>query len=581
MNASADRSSVILFGPFEFEAQSGVLRRQGKQIPLQPKPARILALLVARASQVVTRDEIRDVIWSEDTFVDFEHSINFSIRQIRIALHDVAEKPRFIETLPRRGYRFLPSIERISREGRDSIRSLAVLPLVNLSRDPEQEYFADGMTDQLITELARAGSLRVISRTSVQCYKRTRKSLPEIARRLDVDALVEGTILRSGQRVRITVQLIAARKDDHLWAESYERDFEDVFKLQAEVAQAIAEKVHARLTREPGQRSGTGRPVASVAFDCVLRGRYFWNKRGEENIHRGIGYFRQAIEADPTYAVAYAGMAESYMPLGYWGYNPPGETFPKAKAWAAKALEIDKYLPEAHAALSSVHFIYERDLESAEKEALEAIRLNPNCARARQVYAEFLTSMGEFGAAADQIRQALESDPLSPVLYFVDAQTSYFARRYEEALAKCRKSIEVEPAFPVTHYMLGLVSERLGRFKEAVGHLKKACELTPQCSWFQAELGQAYALCRMEDEARSVLQCLENRRNERYVPAYSIAGMYAGLADRERTLVWLDRANEERSARMMFLNVDPAFDALYPDPRFRELLRRAALPARG
>ncbi len=579
--ASTERNSVIRFGPFEFGLESGVLCKAGKRVQLQPQPAKILALLTLKPGAVVTREEIQKAIWGEGTFVDFEHVINSSIAKIRIALNDAAEKPRFVETLPRRGYRFLASAESVSPDGRNTIQSLAVLPLENLSQDPDQEYFADGMTDQLITELARLGTLRVISRTSVQRYKRPRKSIHEIAGRLNVDAVVEGTVLRSGGRIRITAQLIDARNEEHLWAESYERDLEDVFKLQAEVAQAIAGQVHARVTCEPALRLGTARPVASVAFDRFLRGRYFWNKRGQESIRKGIEYFRQAIEADPTYALAYAGMAESYMPLGYWGYIPPGDAFPKAKAWAMKALEIDKDLPEAHTALSSVQFIYERDLESAEKEAREAIRLNPNYARARQVYGEFLTSLGEFEAAADQIRLALESDPLSPVLYCVDAQMSYFARRYNEAAEKCRRSIEVEPAFPLTHFMLGLVSEQLGRFEEAVGHLQKACGSMPQCAWFQAELGRAYALCGNEGEARSVLRGLESRREEMYVSAYSIAGLYDGLADRARALGWLDRANEERSARMMFLNVDPRFDALRPDPQFQELQCRAELPARG
>lgn len=581
VNASTGQNSAIRFGPFQFEPQSGVLRKAGKQIQLQPQPARVLALLVSRPAEVVTREEIRKMIWGEDTFVDFEHSINFSIRQIRTALQDDAQKPRFIETLPRRGYRFLAPIERVSPNGRNAIQSLAVLPLENLSHDPEQEYFADGMTDQLITELARMGAVRVISRTSVQCYKRTRKSLAEVARRLNVDAMVEGTVLRRDRRIRITAQLIDARSEEHLWAESYEQDLDDVFKLQAELAQAIAGQVHSTLAAGPRVRPGPARPVDPLAFDRFLRGRYFCYKRTEDCIRKGIEYFRQAIEADPTYARAYAGLAESYIPLGYWGYLAPGDAFPKARAWALKALEIDDQLPEARAALASVFFLYERDPESARKELQQATRLNPNYPRAHQVYGELLTSLGEFEAAASELRRALELDPLSPLLHGVDGLVSYFARRYEEVLPKCRKSLEIDPKFPLAHYYLGLALAELGQFEDGVEHLQKAVETAPECAWYQADRARAYALWGKEDEARRALHGLENTREEKYVPAYSMAGVYAGLGDRERTLLWLDRANEERSSRMVFLNVDPAFDALRSDPWFQDLLCHAKLPAPG
>jgi tetratricopeptide (TPR) repeat protein len=269
------------------------------------------------------------------------------------------------------------------------------------------------------------------------------------------------------------------------------------------------------------------------------------------------------------------------MPLGWWGYLPPGETFPKAKAWALKALEIDDQLAEAHVPLSGALFNYERDQESGVKEVRRAIELNPNYPRAHQLYGEILNSLGEFDAAAGELRQALELDPLSAVLHAVDAQTSYYARRFEEAIQKCRESLEIEPVFAFAHYVLGLASEQLGRFEDAVEHLQKPLEVARASPMIHAELGRAYALWGKEAEARQILHELERTREERYVPAYSFAQIYAGLDDSERALLWLERAYEERSARMMFMRVDPAFDALRSDPKFQDLLRRARLPVRA
>lgn len=571
---------VVTFEPFRCDLRAGELYSNGVKVRLPEQSFRLLETLLERPGEVVTRQELQERLWPGQPFGEFSDGLNTAVNKLRVALDDKAEHPQFVETIPRRGYRFIAPTERVLPAGGNAIHSLAVLPLENLSQDPEQEYFADGMTDQLITELARAGTVRVISRTSVQCYKRAGKPLPEVARRLNVDAVVEGTVLRSGQRVRITAQLIDARSEDHLWAESYERDLEDVLTLQGEVARAIASEVHTRLAHGPMLRPMLARSVAPFAYECYLKGRYFWNKRTEEGLRKGIEYFRQAIEADPTYSLAYAGLAESYVPLGYWGYLSPDDAFPKAKAWALRALEIDSLLAEASCVLGGVLFKYERDTESARKELQQAITLNPNCARAHQVCGELLASLGEFEAAAEELRRALELDPLSPLLHAVDAQVSYFARRFEEAIQKCRNSLEFEPAFPFAHYMLGVASEELGRFQGAFEHLQKAVETAPRCAWFQADLARAYALSGKEDEGRRILRRIEKTREERYVPAYSIAGVYVSLGDTDRALLWLNRANEERSARLVFLNVDPAFDALRSVSEFQDLLRRATLPAR-
>jgi tetratricopeptide (TPR) repeat protein len=388
-------------------------------------------------------------------------------------------------------------------------------------------------------------------------------------------------VLQRGENLIIGTELVDATDGTRLWGKKYQRPIQDVLAVQEEIAREISDNLRLKLTVREKKRLAKRATENREAYELYLKGRFFWNKRTEESIWKGIEYFRQAIELDPTYALAYAGLAESYMPLGYWGYLLPGEAFPKVKAWALKALEIDDQLVEARTPLGGALTIYERDLESGERELQRGIELNPNYPRAHQLYGQLHTWLGEFDAAAGQLRQALSLDPLSAALHGVDAYISYYARRYEEVIPKCRKALEIEPMFPLAHHALGLVSEQGGRFGDAVEHLQKSLEAAPQSAMLQAELGRAYALWGKEVEARSILQALEKIREEKYVPAYSFAGIYAGLADRERTLHWLDRANEERSSRMVLLNVDPAFDAFRLDPQFQDLLRRAKLPTRG
>ena len=390
-----------------------------------------------------------------------------------------------------------------------------------------------------------------------------------------------GRVLQRGDNLVIGAELVDIADGSRLWGKNYQRPMQDMFAVQEEIAREICDNLRVKLAGRDEKRLAKRSTENREAFQLYLKGRFFWNKRTEEGIRKGIEYYRQAIEVDPTYALAYAGLAESYMPLGAWGYLPPGEAFPKVKVWARKALEIDDQLAEAHVPLGAALFLYEREQESGVKEVRIAIELNPNYPRAHQVYGEFLSWLGEFDAAAEELRQALELDPLSAVLHQVDAQTSYYARRFEEAIQKCRKSIEIEPGYPFGHYVLGLALEQVGRFEEAVEHLQKPLELARHSLLMHAELGHAYALWGKEAEARQILHGLEQTREERYVPAYSFAQIYAGLDDREQALLWLEQANEERSTRMMFVKIDPAFDALQSDPKFQDLLRRAKLPARG
>jgi TolB-like protein len=312
LSASPSHFEVLRFDEFELNIQSGELRKRGKVLRLQPQPAKVLSVLALQPGKLVTREELKHQIWDEATFVNFEEGLNFCIRSIRAILHDSADDPQFIETLPRRGYRFIAPVEQLIPDASERIDSLAVLPLENLSHDPDEDYFAEGMTDELITELAKVRGLRVISRTSVKQYKRVRKSLPEIARRLNVSGIVEGTVLHFGNRVRITVQLIRAQKEEHLWAESYEREIGDILKLQGELARTIAAQIHVRLSAHDQLRLSSARRIDGSAYEAYLRGRYFCNKRTEETLKKAREYFEQAIAKEPSYASAYSGLADTY-----------------------------------------------------------------------------------------------------------------------------------------------------------------------------------------------------------------------------------------------------------------------------
>jgi eukaryotic-like serine/threonine-protein kinase len=467
------------------------------------------------------------------------------------------------------------------RSPRKIFDSLAVLPFENAASDPDAEYFTDGITESIIQSASQLPRIRVMARSTVFRYKGQTIDPQAAGRQLNVRAVLTGRVLQRGDSLIIGTELVDATDGSRLWGKNYQQPIQDVIEVQAEIAQEISDNLRLKLTGREKKRLAKRPTQNREAYQLYLKGRFFWNKRTEENIRKGIEYFRQAVEVDPGYALAYVGLAESYMPLGYWGYLPPREAFPTGKAWALKALEIDDQLAEAHSVLGIALLLYDWNLESGERELQRAIRLNPNYPRARQCYGEVLSWLGEFDAAGDQFRQALELDPLSALLHAVDAHYSYYDRRYEEVIPKCQKSLEIEPMFFWAHYVRGLVWEQLGRFEDAVESLQKAFQAAPQCFMFQAELGRAYAIWGKKDEARSILRGLERTREERYVPAYSLAGVYAGLADRERALLWLERAREERSAGLVFLYVDPAFDALRPDPRFQDLLRRAALPVRA
>ncbi|MCH9001762.1 MAG: protein kinase [Planctomycetes bacterium] len=459
-----------------------------------------------------------------------------------------------------------------------SFTSLAVLPLENLSGDPGQDYFADGMTEALIADLAKISALRVISRTSVMRYKKTDLTLPQIADELNVDVIVEGSVMRDGDRVRITAQLIEAASDRHLWAESYVRDVRDILALQGEVARAIAQEIKITLTGDERTRLTSTRRINRLAHEAYLKGRYHWNKFNEQDFKKALDYFRQAIGYDPTYAAAYAGLADSYGILANTGSLAPEKAFPKAKSFAQKALELDETLAEAHASLGGILVTHDWNFAAAEVEFLRAIQLQPGNATAHHWYAVLvLMPLGRFEDAHAQIQRAKELDPLSLLVNNAVGWIYYFQREYDKAIDAATETLEMQSAFSAGHELLGACYTEKGMYEKAIAAYQEAIALSSRHPNLLASLGHAYALAGKREPALALLEELTTRSKETYVPAFFMAKLYLGLGDNARTFEWLDRAYVERSNILTRLNHHPAFDSLRGDPRFEELLQRIDL----
>jgi TolB-like protein/Tfp pilus assembly protein PilF len=570
-------SQTLRFGGFELDLRSGELFKYGRKIRLREQPFQILGMLLKHSGEIVTREELRQKLWLADTFVDFDHGLNNAINRLREALGDSADSPRFIETLPRRGYRWIAQVEP-GAEASLLIRSVAVLPLENLTGDPSQEYFVDGMTDALIGGLAQIAALRVISRTSAMQYKGARKPLPQIAQELNVDAVVEGSVTRSGGRVRVMAQLIHAQTDRHLWAEKYERELGDILDLQSEVARAIVQELRVQLHSEEMERLATTRPVNPEAYESYLLGQFHWNRRDEEGLEKALDHFQRAIDQDPGSALGYAGVADCHNMLGFWGFRPPSEVYPAARAAATKALGVDETLAEAHAALAWPMFVYAWDWAGAARELKRAVQLNPGYATAHQWWSHYFTYLGRHSEAFAAVKRTLELDPLSPVMNASAAFVYLQGRELDRAAAQAQKCIELDPTHaPAAHLHLGRVYEQRGKFQEAFAEFEKAISLSARSPIMLAALGHAYAVSGKTSEARNLLQELQQLSRQRYVSPDYIAVLYAGLGEREQAFTWLQRAYEEHSAWAVVSKVDSRLDGLRADPRFRKLIRAIGL----
>jgi TolB-like protein/Tfp pilus assembly protein PilF len=570
-----DSSVVVRFGAFEANFRSGELRKSGIRLKLPGQPLQVLEVLLEQPGAVISRDELRRRLWPADTFVDFDNALNTAVNKLREALSDTAANPRFIETLPRRGYRFLfpvdvPGLSAL-RSSRDAKPMLAVLPFENMGGDPAQEYFADGLTEEMISQLGRlhAARLGVIARTSAMQYKGTHKSIHEIARELDVEFVLEGTVRRAGERVRITAQLIRASDQVHLWAESYDRTLGDILAIQTEVANRIGESLAMELL--PGPRASI---VDSGAYEAYLKGRFHWNRRNEDGFKKAMVFYQQAIDKDPQYARPYIGLAEVYGVLGLYGvlgwnrFSPPSETAARALAAAAKALEIDSNLPEAHTALAFAKFVYNWDWSGAEKEFQLALSLNPNQSMTHSWYGLFLAAMARFEEALAEMKSALALDPLSLVANAHLGWVLYLARRYDEALGQLRGVLEMDPNFAMAHGYLGVLFFQRAKYRQAQKEFGKAFESVGDPAVYAALRG-CYAQALKGEPA--------SRAQSNVLSPYLRAIIHLSVDCKEEALDSLERAYEERSSWLVNLNVEPTLDGLRSDTRLASLLRRIGL----
>jgi TolB-like protein len=565
--------TTVRFGIFEADFGAGELRCGGAKINLQGQPLHVLQMLLEHPGQLVTREELRKRIWPADTFVDFEQGLYNAVRRLREALRDSAEKPRLIETLSRSGYRFIGTVDR----GPRPIEALAVLPLENLSRDPEQEYFADGLTESLITTLAKVGGLRVVPRITAMQYKGVHRPLREIARELEVDAIVEGTVLRSGDRVRITAQLIDTSKETHLWSESYDRDLRDVLALQAEVAQSIGREIRIKITAADQARIAEVHPVEPDAYEAYLRGRYHWNRRNAEGLGKAMQYFQQAIDCDQTYAAAYSGLADCLSNLSWLCIFSPENGCAKAKELAAQALETNPSLAESHASLAWATLIYDHDFRAAEREFERSIELNPHYAHAHHWFGLYLGLTGRYEEGYAELKRAIRLEPhsiMNQTLGFI----LVFNRRYDQAKEQFEKALELDPNFFQAYWGLGAADLYKSQHQSAIAAMEKAVQLSGRAPLFLATLGEAYAAGGYSQEAQKILDQLQDVAKDRYVTPYGLAHIHAALGKKEDALHWLETAYQEHAVHMMCLKADPRFDDLRPDPRFQNLLRRMNFP---
>jgi TolB-like protein/DNA-binding winged helix-turn-helix (wHTH) protein/Flp pilus assembly protein TadD len=635
-------TSVVQFGTYEIALQTGELRKAGVRIRVQQQPLRLLEILLEHPGEIVTREELRSRIWPNENFGDFDQAVNVAIAKLRGALGDSADNPRYIETLPRRGYRFIANVTVVDRPGKkleltpevvssdtehsaridvpridvpgkaqqpthlswlygwktlvaaaglallvllawifswrsrqptntspsSPVRSLAVLPLENLSSD-SQDYFADGMTDELITNLAQISALRVISRTSVMPYKGVRKPLPQIARELNVDAVVEGTVLRSDKQVRITAQLIRAPADKHLWAESYEGDVRDTLALQKKVARAIAEQIRIQVTPQEETALHNVKTVNPEAYENYLRGRYSWNKRTADGMKKAIDYFNQAIESDPDYASPHAGLADIYQ---------LSDRPQLAREEVQKALDLDDQLAEAHNSLAGLLYRFNRDWEGADREFKRALELDHNYAPAHHWYSMYLAVEGRKELALAEAEKAYELDPLSAVVGANLAKILQEAGQTDKAIEQAKRTLDLEPDSAVTHGVLGLAYQDEQRYPEAIAEYKRALQLGGSPAEMRGLLGYAYAVSGNRIDADKIIVELKSLLPEHPRAALDLAVVFSGLGDKENVLYWLENAQKKHVSDLIGIGQDPHFVEVRSDRRFQALVQQEGAP---
>ena len=635
MVTASSKNLPLRFGVFELDLDTSELRKSGRAVRLRPQAAKVLGVLASRPGQLVTREYLQEQLWGQETFVDFEHSINLCIREIRAALGDDAATPRYVETLPRHGYRFIAPVRdtqsaidpavhfqhaapttstiipapprshrpvavlgaiaaavliaaavanpgewrsRLFGGAAGPVRAIAVLPLQNLTGDSAQDYFADGMTEALTTDLARMESLQVISRTSTMQYKTGKKSLPVIARELNADAIVEGSVQRSGNRVRVTAQLVRAADDRHLWAETYERDFRDILALQDDVASAIAKQVESRLGGPQPQPLAKAQTISPEGYETYLKANYYLD---QFDLQKSIEYFNQAIKLDPDYAPAYAHMARAYFFMAFFGAVPPKEGWGKVNEAATLAVEKDDRLPEGHGALGLAKLHYDWDFAGADREFKRALELNANDADIRHDYAHYLMAMGRVVESEAESKRAVQLDPVGDALNSCLCWHSFAAHDYDQSVRLAEKFLKSQPDDSWELSILGWDYEQKRMPEQAVQRFSRAVEVTkdtPFNSFYLAALGHAYAMAGNRREAENILQTLSDRGKKSYVSPFDLALVHAALGETDEAFALLDKAVAERSTFLVYSKWEPRLDPLRSDPRFMQVLKQIGLP---
>jgi TolB-like protein len=583
MHAGKPSEGVLRFGTFELDSRAGELRKKGVKVKLQDQPLQVLLTLLERQGEIVTRQELQKKLWSADTFVDFEHGLNKAMNRLRTALGDSSENPRFIETLPRKGYRFIASPADSHFTMNAAVESprirLAVLPLENLSGDPAQEFFSDGMTEELITRLGglSAGRFGVIARTSVNKYKKTTKAIDEIGLELSVDYIVEGSVRRSNGRVRISAQLIQVSDQTHLWAESYERDLQDVLALQNEVAGAVVTEIRSRIAPEIRLIPTKTQSVDPDAYESYLKGRYYFGMISREGLRKGLEYFKAAIATEKNYAPAYAGLSDCYWKLGQLGLLRPIEAYPSAKQAAQRSLELDSLLADAHASLASVAFYYEWDWAGAEKSFLRAIQLNPDLSVAHAWYALSLVLLGRLDEASVEAQEALALEPLSQVSNIVYAAYLQFSGQIEAAVEHFRKLLELHPDFFHAHTMMAMALLQCSRFDECVESSQWAADLSGTL-YPLSFAGLAYAASGRRKQAVEVLERLDLESQKTFISTTFPAILGLCLGRMNQAINLFERAFDERDSMLVVLKSLPMFGISPSIPGVRKLVRRMNFP---
>ena len=621
------KGTLARFGPFEFDSSSGELRKHGVKIKLHGQPVEILTLLLAEPGTLVTREELQRRLWTDNTFVDFESSLNAAVKRLRAALSDSPEKPKFVETLARRGYRFIALVEIVENNGHSTQRfsnkvdivptkrapsrgkallavgglalmaalaltiwlavfrikpyvidSLAVLPFDGDSADTNGEYLSDGITENLINSLSQFPNLRVMARGTVFRYKGKDVDPQMAGNDLHVHAVLSGRLQQRGDTLIVQAELIDVRTGARLWGGQFNRKLEDVLALQDDLSREIAEKLRLRSTGGEQQQLAKRSTENPEAYRLYLQGRYHWNKRSPEGLQKAVDYFHQAIDKDPTYGLAYAGLADAYTYFSFFSIAPPRDAMPRAKAAATKALEIDDHLAQAHGSLGYISFGYDWDWSAAGKHFGQALSLNPTYTKALNFYPLYLSSSGRSQEALAVAKAALDLDPASPAVSHNLAVQFYLARQFDQAIGQCQKTIEMDPNFAVAYALLGQAYLAKGMHREAVPVLEKYSALSRGSADSLALLGYAHARLGERSQALRMLEQLKAASKEHFVPSFFFALVYAGLEDKDQAFSWLEKGCEERFARFAYLNAEALWDPLRSDPRFSDLVRRVGIP---